>query len=181
MQNDIEKISDEDVVEMVRTEDRELYAVLMKRYQQKLMRYVANLIKDKDKAADVVQSAFIKAFTNLNGFDASKKFSSWIYRIAHNEAMNLIDKNQKEIPFPEGFDAESDEDIEKDFEKKETREKIEKCLTNMPILYSEPLSLYYMEEKSYEEISDILQIPMGTVATRISRAKLLMKKLCQTK
>lgn len=181
MQSDIEKISDESVVEKVRTEDRELYAELMKRYQQKLMRYVANLIKDKDKSADVVQSAFIKAFTNLNGFDTSKKFSSWLYRIAHNEAMNLIDKHQKEIPFPEGFDTQSDEDIEKDFEKNETREKIEKCLADMPVLYSEPLSLYYMEEKTYEEISDILQIPMGTVATRISRAKLLMKKLCQTK
>lgn len=181
MQNDIEKISDEGIVEKVRTEDRELYAELMRRYQQKLMRYIANLIKDKDKSADVVQSAFIKAFINLNGFDTSKKFSSWIYRIAHNQAINLIDKHEKEIPFPEGFDLESEEDIEKDFEKNETREKIEKCLEDMPVLYSEPLSLYYMEEKSYEEISDILQIPMGTVATRISRAKLLMKKLCQTK
>jgi RNA polymerase sigma-70 factor (ECF subfamily) len=181
MQNDIEKISDESVVEKVCAEDRELYAELMKRYQAKLMRYITNLIKDKDKSADVVQSTFIKAFINLNGFDTSKKFSSWLYRIAHNEAMNLIDKHQKETPFPEGFDVESEEDIEKDFEKNETREKIEKCLTDMPVLYSEPLSLYYMEEKTYEEISDILQIPMGTVATRISRAKLLMKKLCQTK
>ncbi|HBM45819.1 MAG: RNA polymerase, sigma-24 subunit, ECF subfamily [Parcubacteria group bacterium GW2011_GWF2_38_76] len=179
MQNDIEKLSDEAIVERVRKSDQEFYSVIMKRYQDRLMRYAGGLIKDKDKATDIVQSSFIKAFINLNGFDTNKKFSSWIYRIVHNETMNLIDKNQKEAVFPDGFDVESGEDIEKDFEKKEIKEKIEKCLADMPVLYSEPLSLYYLDEKSYEEISDILQIPMGTVATRISRAKLLMKKLCQ--
>jgi RNA polymerase sigma-70 factor (ECF subfamily) len=53
------------------------------------------------------------------------------------------------------------------------------CLADMPLLYSEPLSLYFIEEKSYQEISDILKIPMGTVAVRINRGKQIMKKLCK--
>lgn len=172
-------LTDEEVVEKVRSSDRDLYAVLIERYQGRLLRYAENLVRDKDRAAQLVQDSFIKAFINLNGFDTKKKFSSWIYRIVHNEAMNAIQKYKREVPIPEGFDYASDQNIEKEFEQKETAEQVEKCLDAMPIIYSEPLVLYYLDERSYEEISDILRMPMGTVATRMHRAKKLMKHLCQ--
>jgi RNA polymerase sigma-70 factor, ECF subfamily len=177
--NIYEKITDEEIVEKIRSGDRELYAVIMKRYQNKLLRYSKNLIKDEFRAIDIVQDSFIKVFINLNGFDIKKKFSSWIYRIVHNEAINILKKNQKEISLPEDFDISSSEDVQGDFEQREIVAKVEKCLIQIPTLYSEPLSLFYIEEKSYEEISDILRIPMGTVATRINRAKKLMKNICQ--
>ncbi len=177
--NDSEKLSDEEIVEKVRSNDQELYFVIVERYQHKLLRYATNLIKDEHKAVDVVQESFIKAFINLNSFDADKKFSSWIYRIVHNEAMNSVKKYPKEVPLLDDVDFQSDENIENDFEKKETVARVEKCLREMPLLYSEPLTLLYIEEKSYTEISDILRIPMGTVATRIRRAKILMKHICQ--
>ena len=79
------------------------------------------------------------------------------------------------------FDFESDEDLEADFSKKEISAKIEKCLSQLPFKYREPLALYYIEEKSYEDIGDILKLPQGTVAIRISRAKSLMKRICQKK
>jgi len=174
-----EKLSDEDMVEKVRSSDQDLYAVIIKRYEDKLLRYATNLIHDKDRASHIVQDSFIKGFINLNGFNSKKKFSSWIYRIVHNEAMNAVKKYQKEIPILDDFDFESDEDTLKELEQKETQAQVEKCLSSIPLIYSEPLSLYYLDEKSYEEIGDILRIPMGTVATRISRAKKLMKKICQ--
>ncbi|OGZ06080.1 MAG: hypothetical protein A2845_01545 [Candidatus Lloydbacteria bacterium RIFCSPHIGHO2_01_FULL_49_22] len=174
-----EKLSDEAIVEKVRSTDRDLYAILIERYQHKLLRYVTHLIKDEHMATDVVQEAFINAYINLNGFDVKKKFSSWIYRIAHNVALNIIKKYPSEVPLLDTADFVSDEDIEKEFEQKETVEMVTKCLEQIPLLYAEPLTLYYIEEKSYAEISDILRIPMGTVATRVSRAKALMKHLCQ--
>lgn len=177
--NNIKNLSDEEIVVKVRSNDQELYSVIIERYQYKLMRYATHLVHDEDIALDIVQNSFIKAFINLNSFDIEKKFSSWIYRIVHNEAMNNIKKYKKEIKMPEGFDFQSDEDITKDFEQKENIAKVEKCLEKIPVLYSEPLSLYYLDEKTYEEISDILRIPMGTVATRISRAKIAMKHICQ--
>ncbi|HAT68314.1 MAG: hypothetical protein A2481_02760 [Candidatus Yonathbacteria bacterium RIFOXYC2_FULL_47_9] len=177
--NDSEKLSDEEIVEKVRSNDQELYSVIVERYQHKLLRYATNLIKDEHKSVDVVQESFIKAFVNLNSFDAGKKFSSWIYRIVHNEAMNNVKKYPKEVPLLDGVDFQSDENIENDFEQKETVARVEKCLREMPLLYSEPLTLLSIEEKSYTEISDILRIPMGTVATRIRRAKILMKHICQ--
>jgi len=172
---DIKELSDNEIVEKVRTSDQELYSVIIDRYQKKLIRYAYNLIKNEDKAIDIVQESFVKAYINLNDFNIEKKFSSWIYRIVHNQAINLAKKYQKETLLLENWDFKSDDNIESDFEEKEVIEKVEKCLKEIPLLYSEPLSLYYIDEKSYEEISDILRIPMGTVATRINRAKKLMK------
>lgn len=176
---DPENLTDEEIAEKTRNENPELFALIMERYQKKLLRYARNLIGNDDRAADVVQDSFIKAFVNLQGFDVKKKFSSWIYRIAHNEALNAIKKLGKESPLPEDVDFESEENIELDYSQKEASAEIEKCLSRMPVIYSEPLSLSHIEDKSYEEISDILRLPMGTVATRISRAKILMKKICQ--
>ena len=177
--SEIEILSDETLVGIVRTKNKERFAEIVERYQSKLLRYATQLVHDEQKASDVVQDAFVKAYVNLNGFDVRKKFSSWIYRIVHNEAMNMIKKYHKETPLIAEMDIRSDEDIEHDYTKKELIEHAKSCLGDMPVLYSEPLALYYIDEKSYEEISDILRIPMGTVATRIGRAKKLMKILCQ--
>jgi len=176
---DNKEFSDEEIVKKIKTSDKNLYAVIIERYQKKLIRYAKNLIKDEDKAVDIVQTAFIKAFVELNSFNDSMKFSSWLYRIVHNETINLLKKYKQETPMPEDFDFGSDENIEDDFGKKEITIKVEKYLKEIPLLYSEPLSLYYIDDKSYQEISDILRIPMGTVAIRINRAKKLMKKVCQ--
>jgi RNA polymerase sigma-70 factor (ECF subfamily) len=174
-----ENFSDEELVEQIRKSDRELYAIIIKRYQEKLLRYANNLVKDKSKASDTVQESFIKAFINLNSFNVKKKFSSWIYRIVHNEALNIIKKYKLETPLLEDWDFLDKENIEENFDRNESKEKVERCLKQLPLIYTEPLSLYYIEEKSYEEISDILKIPMGTVATRINRAKKIMKNICQ--
>ncbi|MBN2884328.1 sigma-70 family RNA polymerase sigma factor [Patescibacteria group bacterium] len=172
-------MSDEEIIEKVRSEDQELYVIIVDRYQEKLLRYAKNLIQDDNNAADIVQESFIKAFINLRGFNTKKKFSSWIYRIVHNEAINIAKKIRKETPILEDMDFKSEEDVELNFEKREIIEKVEKCFAQINLIYAEPLRLFYVDEKSYEEISDILRLPMGTVATRISRAKIILKKVCQ--
>lgn len=112
-------LPDEIIVEQVRSIDQERYVLLVERYQHKLIRYAESLLHDEHRATDVVQESFIKAFINLQGFDTQKKFSSWIYRIVHNEAMNSIKKYQKEVSLPEDFEFASDEDIEANFEQQE--------------------------------------------------------------
>jgi len=178
--NDTKELKDEQIVEIVRTSDKELYREIITRYQDKLLRYALYLIRDKEKAADAVQESFIKAFINLNAFNLKMKFSSWIYRIVHNQAINIINKNKKELPLLDNVDFDSGKNTEFDLSKKEIKERVDKCINQIPMMYSEPLSLYYLEEKSYEEISDILRLPVSTVGTRINRAKSIMKKICQT-
>jgi RNA polymerase sigma-70 factor, ECF subfamily len=175
---DIAKLSDEEIVKLVREKDKELYSHIIRRYQNKLMRYVISLVTNEAKAADVVQETFIKAYVNLNNFNLKKKFSSWIYRIAHNESMNTF-RYKKQISLFDNIDFDSGVNLEDDLVKKELQVYVKECFAQMPIIYREPLSLYFLEEKSYEEISDILRMPIGTVGTRINRAKLIMKKICQ--
>lgn len=177
----IETKTDEEIVEIVKNENKESYAHIIKRYQDKLIRYAEYLIGDQDKASDAVQDSFIKAYINLNGFDVKKKFSSWIYRIVHNEAINLIDKNKKTIKLDPDVDFDSGVNIEDTYVKEELVSHAHNCIEAIDINYRDPLSLYYIENKSYEEISDILRLPMGTVAVRINRAKIILKKICQTK
>ncbi|OGG11735.1 hypothetical protein A2Z00_01385 [Candidatus Gottesmanbacteria bacterium RBG_13_45_10] len=177
--SDISKLSDENVVEIVRTKDKEIYAEIIRRYQTKLMRYAGYIMGDEQKGADALQEAFIKAYSNLNGFDTKKKFGSWIYRIVHNEAMNMLGKNKKQVPMNDALEFDSGINVEDEFIKNELVNHAHHCLEQMSIIYREPLSLMYLEEKSYEEISDILRIPVGTVGTRINRARGIMKKLCQ--
>ena len=175
------QLSDEQLVDYITREDKELFSEIVLRYQEKLFRYANSLARDSDKAADIVQNSFIKAFVNLKSFKTEMRFSTWLYRIVHNEAINEIKKNRKQVEMPEGFDIESEGDMEVDFDRQEMIEKVRNCLVEIPVLYSEPLSLYFLEEKSYGEIADILRIPIGTVGTRINRAKIFMKKICQTK
>jgi RNA polymerase sigma-70 factor (ECF subfamily) len=178
---DIKTKTDEEIVEIVRNDNKELYAQIIERYQDKLLRYAEYLIGDHDKASDAVQESFIKAYINLNGFDVKKKFSNWIYRIVHNEVINLIDKNKRTVKLDPDIDFDSGLNIEDAYIKEELVSHAHACLEEMNINFREPLSLYYIENKSYEEISDILRLPMGTVAVRINRAKVILKKICQTK
>ena len=175
------KLTDEEIVKIVCNSDQEAYIFLIKRYQKKLIRYVGYLINDENIAADAVQESFIKAYTNLNSFNLKKKFSSWIYRIAHNQAMTIVGKYKQHQSMDSAFEIESKINLEDDLIKKELIDHTHDCLEKMPILYKEPLSLFYLEEKSYEEISDILRIPTGTVGTRINRGKIMIKKICQKK
>lgn len=174
---DVKTLSDEALVDLVRNQDQELYAELVRRYQDKLLRYATYLVKDEAHASDVVQQAFIKAFINLHGFNIKKKFSSWLYRIVHNEAINYLKNYQKEISLEKNHWLEekisSQENVEKNFTKKEIQEMVNLCLKKLPLIYRSPLILFYLDGRSYEEISDILRIPLGTVATRINRGKKL--------
>jgi RNA polymerase sigma-70 factor, ECF subfamily len=177
----IEKISDEELVVLVRTKDQELYVNLVNRYKDKLFRYAVKLIRDEHKALDVVQEAFIKAFINLNGFNANKKFSSWIYRIVHNEAINYVKKHSREISLEDNEWVQNIVKVEDDLGAKVDREEavqlLKKFLFELPLKYRSPLILFYMHDKPYEEISDVLRMPIGTVGTRINRGKKLLKAL----
>lgn len=177
----ITNLTDEAVVQLVRTQDKELYSEIIKRYQTKLLRYASFLVGNQASGADVVQDSFIKAYINLNGFDSKRKFSSWIYRIVHNQAMNVLHAQKRLEPIGETIDYASNQDIEDDYIRAELARMTHDCLLSIPVMYREPATLYYLDDKTYEEISDILRIPMGTVGTRISRAKAQLKKICQRK
>jgi len=176
-------ISDEALVKRIIEQDQELYVHIVERYEAPLLRYARSIVFDHDIAADVVQQAFIKAFTSLRSFNQKLKFSSWIYRIAHNEAVNYIRKHKREVqPDEEWWQGLPDESepIDIEYDKKLTKELIGSCLDRIPIKYRQPLILHHYEYKSYKQISDILRLPVNTVGVRINRAKQQLAELLRT-
>jgi len=160
--------------------DKEQFGVLMDRYEAKLRRYIARLgIRNPDDQLDVLQDIFIKVYRNLNGFDQKLKFSSWIYRIAHNEAISAYRKKNVR---PEGhliadseellsFAAGNLDSAELQFDHTVNAEVLRQALLKLDKKYEAVLILRFFEHKDYDEISDILQIPIGSVGTLIHRGK----------
>jgi RNA polymerase sigma-70 factor, ECF subfamily len=171
--------TDEEVVTMTLRE-RSAFGYIIERYEAKLKRYIARLgVRNYDDQLDVMQEIFIKAYKNLNSFDTSLSFSSWIYRIAHNEAISWY---RKQNVRPEGHLAADGEEILGLLSSKEegvevaidhsiNAEELGRALKEIDLKYQEAIILRYFEHKDYEEISDILKIPIGSVGTLISRGK----------
>ena len=184
-ENNLGNLSDEQLVQKIRSEDSELYAEIVKRYQQGLYRYLRYLTNQSAEAEDLIQDVFIKAYRNLFGFDIRRKFSSWIYRIAHNEGVNYLKKaaRRKDVSLEYlDFTVPAPNDCsENQLTREEIKRKIQKCLGELKPKYRDPLVLYYFEEKSYQEISDILRVPRGTVGTLISRGRSILKAIYQEK
>jgi RNA polymerase sigma-70 factor, ECF subfamily len=173
-------LTDNELVVIIREKDQERYGEIIERYQGKLFSYIYRLIGNRDEAQDLLQDVFIKAFRNLNSFDAERKFSSWIYRIAHNEAVNHIKrKSLKRFISWEDVVSVKDKLITSSVEdgadeawvKKEMRKEVSDAVDKLPLKYKQVLLLRYFSDKSYEEISEILGRPVNTVGTLINRAK----------
>jgi len=174
-----EQVTDEVVVKRA-LQDKEQFGVLMDRYEAKLRRYIARLgVRNPDDQLDVLQDIFLKVYRNLNGFDPKLKFSSWIYRIAHNEAISAYRKKNVR---PEGHLVADSEEIlsfvsgsleaaDAAFDKTINADEVNAALLKLDPKYREVLLLRFFEHKEYDEISDILQIPIGSVGTLIHRGK----------
>ncbi len=176
MTTDVNKLTDIELVLLI-YKNKDSFSEIIKRYEKKLLRYANYITNDYRLSEDIVQSAFIKAYTHLKGFNTSLSFSSWIYRITHNEAINALKKNRKHSNVDIDIPSNAPSNIE-DFSQDELKRMLDKCLNHLPLKYSEVLTLFFLEEKSYEEISDILRLPIGTIGTRLSRGKAILKLQC---
>jgi RNA polymerase sigma-70 factor (ECF subfamily) len=165
--------------------DPEAFSIIIDRYRPRLSRYVRRLgIFDPDTVNDILQEAFIKTYLNLNDYNSSLAFSSWIYRIAHNETMmhfrhmkNRAQALKSEDAFtlfeniPDGLDIAQESDA------RLRSRRIAEALQQLKPEYREVVVLRFFDGKTYEEISDILEIPQGTVATKLSRGKAALESL----
>jgi len=175
-------LTDEQLAVLVQGGDKEKFGLLMARYESKLFRYGRKFLSNPDNIEDVVQEVFIKTYQNIKSFDASQRFSPWIYRIAHNTFVNALRKNSRGPLYIFDFDTLISHPVYEDpavFEREqaEIKKMIDKGLEELSSNYREILILYYLEEQSYKEIADILHIPIGTVGIRLKRAKDALKKV----
>ena len=175
--------SDEELVKLA-LKNRDDFLYLVDRYKNRLLSYIRRLTNvNNEDAEDILQEVFIKVYLNLNDFNGDLKFSSWIYRITHNQ---VISSHRRLKARPEGYAINIDDaaaknlaadiNIETGADLQILKNNIFKILNKLDKKYREILILKFLEEKNYREISDIIKKPMGTVASMISKAKSEFKK-----
>lgn len=164
--------SDEELVKMA-LKDGKFFAPLVSRYKEKFFYYLKSFTGFReDETEDVIQASFIKIYTHLNSFDDKLKFSSWAYRIVHNEAIDELRRQKRgHAPIYFELDIPDDSSLAEEMDKRLEKEKIVAALKEVKDEYREVLVLRFFEHREYKEISDILQKPLGTVCTMIDRAK----------
>jgi RNA polymerase sigma-70 factor (ECF subfamily) len=166
------------------SQNQEYFSVLIERYEQKLGRYIKRITNvSKEDQEDILQNIFIKTYMNLNGFDTTLSFNSWIYRIAHNEIIDWArkQKNQEKHGKYDYDDeifswTEDTQHFLKALDISEGRLEVQNIFKKMEPRYREVLVLKFLEGYSYREMSDILKKPEGTIATLINRAKKAFKQ-----
>ncbi len=157
---------------------------LVRRYQSRLMNFIYRTIGDRDRAEDLVQETFIRVYRHLHRFDQSKKFSTWIYTIASNLAKNEL-RNRSRNPLvlfqtiKKNWEADhrplqwEDPSHRPDdlFRKRHLRDMVERAVEQLPEHHRAVFVLREMEGKTYEEISEITGVNLGTVKSRLNRAR----------
>lgn len=180
-------LQDDVLVEKALGGDEKAYKKLVDKYERALYFHILKMVKDKEQVEDLVQEAFVKAFDNLNTYSTTYAFSTWLYRIATNHTIDYLRKKklktlsidkpmntregEMEMQLPDES-AETDRDIIQ----KQRQKIVQNAIDNLPEKYRKVIELRHMEEKSYKEIADILDSPLGTVKAHIFRARELLYK-----
>lgn len=164
------------------------FEILVSRYQDRLVNYISRIVHDYDRAIDLAQEAFIRVYRNAHRYEGKYQFSTWIYRIATNLAidelrrrerkgrcflynvMGLFEKEERTFPLP---DLRHSPD--RVLHKKETSKRLQSAINSLPKKYRLAFLLKEVQDLSYEEVAQILDISLGTVKSRIHRAKLLLR------
>jgi len=178
------ELKDADVVQASLDGDPRAFGELVSRYDQRLLNFVYRTIGDRERAQDLVQETFVRVYRHLHRFDQTKKFSTWIYTIASNLAKNEL-RNRSRNPLvlfqtlKKNWDADhrplewEDTQYKPDdlFRKRHLRAKVEEAVKQLPEHHRIVFVLREMEGKTYEEIADITDCNLGTVKSRLNRAR----------
>lgn len=164
------------------------FDILITRYQQKVYSFVYRMVYCQEDAMDITQDVFIQIFRSVEKFRGDAKFSTWLYRIAANKTMDFLRKNKKtsyieldKIGALQLHAVMPDTELQGDdpaalFLQEEKIRKLRRLIAGLPDKYRVVLTLFNYEELTYQQISESLEIPVKTVATRLYRAKLILKE-----
>ena len=183
---DYKTLTDQEVVARAREGREAAYRELIGRYERPVFSLIYRLVRDREQAEDLAQETFIKVLNALDRYDPSYKFSSWIFKIAHNTALDRLRKKEPETlsldGSPHARDASeaqassltavaADEDPESYAASRELGREIEAAIGALRPEYRTAIVLWHVEGHAYEEIAKIMGIPLGTVKTYIHRAR----------
>ena len=178
-----ERAIDQKLVEKAQKGDKRAFGILVEKYHKKLTRFLARMVRDQSEIEDIVQDSFIKAYRAINNFRGDSAFYTWLYRIGINTAKNNLVSlgrrpkamNDVEIEdvenFEDGQELRNLETPENLMMTKEIVTTVNDTIESLPDELKEAISLREMDGLSYEEIAELMQCPIGTVRSRIFRAR----------
>jgi RNA polymerase sigma-70 factor (ECF subfamily) len=166
---------------------RDAFGILVSRYQARLYNAAIRLVDNAEDAADVVQDAFLNAYQSLHSFKGDAEFFTWLYRIAFNTAISLKRKRRAAVSLdavgPEGgIDPDDPSDYVKPglaLERTEEERQLQEAMVRLSHEHREVLVLKDIEGMQYDEIAEILKVPIGTIRSRLHRARLELRELLQ--
>ena len=178
-------LDDSELVTAYLGSDERAFDVLVERYQTRLLNFIYRTVGDRERAEDLVQEVFVRVYRHLGRFDRLKKFSTWIYTIASNLAKNeLRNRSRNPLVFfqalTKGFVGEEERPVEFEdsrmrpddlYRKRHLRRVVEDSVAQLPVHHREVFVLRELEGKSYEEIAEITHCNLGTVKSRLNRAR----------
>ena len=176
--------SDEDLIKRFQDGDEQAYVELVNRYRDRLMNFVYRFTSDSEQSEDIVQETLIKLYTHKHYYKKIAKFSTWIYTIAANYAKTELrkKKNRKITNLSQMSSDEKDYDLpsvqpdtDQLIESEYLEKRIQSAINTLPLHFKTVIVLRDVQELSYDEISNIVEVPLGTVKSRINRARLQLQ------
>jgi RNA polymerase sigma-70 factor, ECF subfamily len=180
-----EQLDDRTLVRRILRGDRDRFTDLVRRYEKRLINYVYRITHRYEEARDLAQEIFVKVYLALDRYDPKYQFSTWLFRIAQNAAIDALRKKSvPEVSLTRSTDDESQKEREfadtgvspyRALKNKQLGAAIEKAVENLPPDYRELIQLRHFAELSYEEIATMKKLPLGTVKNKLFRARNLLK------
>lgn len=156
--------------------DGEAFAVLVRRHQRAVYALGLGFFKNGEDAGDFVQDVFIKAFRNLRSFRGKSKFSTWLYRIAYNTAINAVKRRREYLSLAEENEIPDFDDPERQALKEATRSAVAEAVAELPERYRICVDLFFFFDRSYPEIEAITGFPVNTIKSHVFRAKAMLRE-----
>lgn len=172
--------------------DEHAYAQLVDKYKRALFFHIAKMVREREQIEDLVQESFMKAFGNLKSYNTDYAFSTWLYRIATNHSIDYLRKRKLQTLSIDDSRKTKDGELEmqlpddssvtdRNIIRKQRQNIIHNAINDLPEKYREVIRMRHMEEKSYQEIADLLDLPLGTVKAHIFRAREMLYKSLKDK
>lgn len=173
------QMDDRELVSLIRDGDAEALRTIVERYQDRIFSLIYGIVRDRHEVEDVAQEVFLKVYTRIHAFDERSKFYTWLYRVAANAAKDHVKKRSRRPAVA----LEEDEVLPAAGQSPaqhaaavETRRLVREAIAALPVRYREVLTLRELEGLSYGEIAAVLQISIGTVESRLHRARAKLKR-----
>jgi len=175
----MENLPDQEIIDSVRKGNEADYSIIVDRYKDKAFSLLKRMLKNEQDAEETLQDCFIKAYNSLNNFKGDSKFSTWFYRIAYNTALTKLSskkrKTENEMTSIDGhFDLRSDYDLVNS-ETKDLNKFINDLVNQLPEKHATVINLYYLNEMSCDEISNILNLSVSNIKVMLHRSRNALK------